>query len=271
IHYSSFEHKFSFGGPRDENWYKDDLRNQRLIRFLSKKENRIYSLSKGLEAEYGKVKIYFNEPNNISIALSIMKKSFKKSYDLYLKLNLMHGSGTKEIIEKDKSMLYDYFEEIITSLTFAYIAIESFSNAAIPENYKHKIINEKGIKEIWPKESIERWMTTSDKVSEILPKIFKSSNIKNEPFWSHFKELEKFRNEIVHQRTIEKGTKLDSEIFKSLINYDIFTKIKSAISVIEFFYRLDNAHPFFPLGLGIATFQIHEIDDIGQHLKLIDI
>lgn len=268
--YTSFEHKFAFGGPRDENWHKDDLRDQRLIRFFSKKDNKVYSLSKGLEAKNGKVKILFNEPNNISLALSIMKKSFKKSYSLYTKLDLLQGSGTKDIKEKNKPILYDYFEEIITSLTFAYIAIESFSNAAIPENYCHEIINEKGIKEIWPKESIERWMTTSDKVSEILPKIFKSSNIKNEPYWSHFKELEKLRNGIIHQRTIEKGTKLDSEIYKILISYDIFSKIKSAISVIEFFYKLDNAHPFFPLGLGIATFQINEIDDIGKQLKPLD-
>jgi hypothetical protein len=268
-YYPSFNHKYSFGGPRDENWHKADIRDQRQIRLLSKADNKLYSLSKGTEAKIEKSTVFFNEPNNISLALSIMKRTYKKAHEIYKKLKLKNSQGSVEIVDENKLLLYDYFEEIITCLTFAYISIESFSNAAIPESYKHRIKNEKGVKEIWPKESIERWMSTSDKVSEILPKIFKSSDIKQEQFWPQFKELEKLRNDIVHQRTIEKGTRLDSEIFKYLINYDVFNKIKSSLSVIEFFYKLDNAYPYFPLGLGIATFQIHEIESMEKHFKKI--
>lgn len=266
-YYGDFNHNFVFGGPSDENWYRTDIRDQRQIRVYSKSDKKTYSLMKGAQAEFKGIEIFYNEPNNISIALSIMRKSYKKALDIYKTLQPKNVSGKFELSDELRPLLYDYFEEIITSITFAYIAVEALSNAAIPDNYKHRIVNEKGVKEIWPKESIERWMSTTEKVSEILPKILKSKNIKEQPFWCKFKELETIRNEIVHQKTIEKGTKLDSQIFTKLLNPEVFYKIKSSLSVLQFFYDLDNSHPYFPLGLGIAKFQINEIESMEKHFK----
>lgn len=131
----------------------------------------------------------------------------------------------------------------------------------------------KKVKETWSKENIERWLTTSQKIAEILPIILNTKDIKTETFWPHFKELEKLRNDIIHQKTIEDGTILNSEIYTQLLNPDVFRKIKSALALIKFFYDYDNAHPYFPLGLGLARFQIKEVvnieDELGK-LKEID-
>ncbi|WP_318343733.1 hypothetical protein [Flagellimonas baculiformis] len=269
-HYSSFHHEFEFGGPADENWYKKDLRSQRQIRVNSKKDAKIYSLIKGTQTKVNGQNVFFNEPNNISLCLSIMKKSYKNARRLFSELKLNRINKKVEIKDDDIPKLYDYFEEIITGLTFSFIAVEAMANAAIPEEYAYEMTNEKGIKETWPKESIERWMSTSSKVSEILPLVLNSKNIKTEKFWVSFKKLESLRNEIVHQKTIEKGTKLDSEMFKQLIDPSIFGIIRSSLDVIGFFYKIDNAHPYFPLGLGIARFKIVDIESMEKHFKIIE-
>lgn len=262
--YENFHHNFEFGGPFDENSFKNDIRNERSIKLHSKSNDKIYFFDKGKEAKYLDKKIIYFTPNNISLSLSLMKKSYKRSKEL---LKILLGNSDSKIIklvEKDKQKLYDYFEEITTSVIFSYISVESFANAAIPEDFIYEKINEKKVKELWNKENIERWLPTSQKVCEILPIVLNTNEIKKEEFWIRFKELEKIRNEIVHQKTIENGTMLDSALYNKLLSDDIFKKISSSLSVIKFFYDYDNAHPYFPLGLGVAKFQLKEIENIND-------
>lgn len=265
--YDSFIHEFKLGGVTDENWKRMDIREERLIRLHSKSDGKIYSLAKGERAKVADKEIFYTTPNNISLSLSLMKKSHNRAKTLFTKLISKNPSNKINLRDEEMSELYDYFEEIQTSIIFSYIAVEAFTNAAIPEKYTFKKFNEKGIEETWNKENIERWMQTSEKISKVLPEILKSNDIKSEKFWSDFKDLEKIRNEIVHQKTIDKGTKLDSALYKEMINPSIFEKVKSCLLVIDFYYKLDNAHPFFPLGLGIAKFQISHIESMQEHFK----
>jgi hypothetical protein len=264
-YYDQFNHKFEFGGPHDENFDQPDIRNERMIRIHSKLDNTSYALAKGNETKIGKQKIMFLTPNNISLTLSLMKKSYKKAFLLHKELIRSKTNKTIKLEEEHITILYDYFEEIISSVIFAYISVEAMSNAAIPEGFEIEKTNEKGIKETWTKENIERWMSTSQKTGEILPSILNSGDIKKEAFWVHFKDLEKLRNELIHQKTINSGTKLDSDIYKKLINPNVFVKIKSAISVIKYYYDLDNSHPYFPLGMGIAKFLIQHVESLTDY------
>ena len=264
-YYNSFNHQFTFGGPTDENLYKTDIRDERLIRLFSKKENKVFTLAKSNEVKLKTGTVSFSSPNNTSLSLSIMKKSYKRALSLYKKLKLDKVNGNFQIELKNKSILFDYFEEIISSLIFSYVSVETMTNAAIPADYQYENFNERGIKEIWSKENIERWMSTSDKISKILPKVLNSEEITKETFWSNFKDLEKLRNQIIHQKTIEKGTKLDSEVYESLLKPSVFINIKSSLSVIEYFYKLDNTQPYFPLGMGIAKVKVNEIESMEKH------
>lgn len=264
-YYENFDHKLEFGGPSDENFYQSDIRNERMLRVFSKSDNHTYVLAKGGEAKIDKQKVIFFTPNNISLTLSLMKKSYKNAFNIHKELFGSKKEKTIKMEESDQTELYNYFEEALSSIIFAYISVEAMANAAIPEEYEKEKVNEKGIKEIWSKENIERWTSTSEKIGDILPEILKSGDIKKESFWVHFKELEKLRNELIHQKTNAAGTKLDSSFFKELIDPKVFLKIKSAISVIKYFYDLDNAHPYFPLGLGIAKVRVEEVESITDH------
>jgi hypothetical protein len=264
--YYDFNYDFQFGGPQDENYFKDDIRDERSLKLHSKEDGKSYNFQKGKHVNYNDKKIYFFVPNNISLSLSLMKKAYKKAKITLPNLLTNRNDKVIKLKIQDKKINYDYFEEIITSIIFAYISVEAFSNAVIPTDFKYERYNEKKVKETWSKENIERWLTTSQKISEILPIILNTKDIKTETFWLHFKELEKLRNDIIHQKTIEDGTILNSEIYTELLNPDVFRKIKSALAVIKFFYDYDNAHPYFPLGLGLARFQIKEVANIEDEL-----
>lgn len=267
-YYTKFNNVFLFGGPNDENWYDKDVRNKRTIKVYSKSDKATFFLGKQSSTVIKNIKFSYDVPNNISVSLNIVKKTSERAKKLYQNI-LKKEQNANKYSEHNRNDLYDYFEEIQSSIIFSYITVEGLSNAAIPSNYKYTRINEKRIKEILHKENIERWVSTSEKVSEILPKIFKSSDIKSEKFWSKFKELESLRNSIVHQKTIENDTELDEELYKKMLNPNIFEIINSAYAVIDFYYKLDNAHPYFPLGLGIATFKAIEIDSMKKHFKVI--
>lgn len=269
-YYNSFQHEFKFGGPTDENWYKSDLRDERSIKLRSKADGKTYFLAKNESSKVNDKVIDFSAPNNISVSLSLMKKSLKSAREIFKKIALSSSGNKIKITEELKPDFYDFFEQMQTSIIFSYIAIEGFCNAVIPEDYQFEKFNEKGIKETWSKENIERWMSTSEKVGNILPMILKASDIKIESFWTNFKELEKLRNDIVHQKTIEKGTKLDAELYHQMLNPNVIDKITSSIKVIEFFYKIDSAHPYFPLGFGIAKFQVHDIESMEKHFKTLD-
>lgn len=268
--YNNFHHLFSLGGLTDENWKRSDIREARLTRFHSKSDNRIYALAKGNSAKIDEKLVFYTTPNNIALSLSIMKKSYKRAYALYKNLIINRKENKLDLKDDDKAKLYDFFEEAQTCIIFAYVAVEGFANAAIPEDFKYKKISEKGIEETWSKENIERWMQTSDKLSKVLPNILNSSDIKTESFWPKFKELERVRNEIIHQKTVNKGTELNQDLYIDMLKPTMFEAVKSALQVIEFYYNLDNAHPYFPLGMGIAKFQIIPIEDIATHFKPVD-
>lgn len=266
-YYQLFHHSFSFGGAKDENFNKTDLRNERTIKFYSKKEQSLLTFSKGSRLKLKEYSIFYTPPNNISLSLSIMKKSLcnaKRILNDLIKTRKKQGS---EIEIEERSKLYDYFEEIQKGIIFSYVSVEAFSNAAIPDDFVYEKINQKGIKESWSKQNIEQWLSTSEKVGDVLPIILKSENIKTKKFWALFKELENLRNEIIHPKTIFGGSKLDSEIFNHMLNPTIFEKIESGLDIISFYYKLNNKHPYFPLGLGFAEFQIHEIDSVGDYFR----
>ncbi|MBK7667959.1 MAG: hypothetical protein IPJ32_11845 [Sphingobacteriaceae bacterium] len=268
--YNLFDHEFKLGGVTDDNWQRADIREARLTRLHSKADNRIYALAKGNNAKVNDKQVFYTTPNNIALSLSIMKKSFKRAKALHKNLILNRKEKKIDLKDNDKSQLYDFFEEIQACIIFAYVAVEAFTNAAIPENFKYTKTNEKGIEETWNKENIERWMQTSEKLSKILPDILKSTDIKAETFWPKFKELERVRNEIIHQKTVNKGTELNQDLYEDMLKTSIFDSVKSSLQVIEFYYNLDNAHPYFPLGMGVAKFQIMPIEDMATHFKAVE-
>lgn len=263
-YYSELKDSIDFPEAYDENYIANDIRSSRIKTVYDKETEKYIFLDASNKVVIENKELFFLSPNNISLSLNIMKKALNSAKSKYTSIIDSKTSNKIKLNQKEQAVLYDYFEEIITSITFAYISVESMANAAIPEDYTYKKENTKGVIEIWGKDSIERWMLTSEKLSNILPNIFKTTNITDEPFWPKFKELETLRNNIVHQKTKENGSILNDEIFKLILQKDVFEKIQSSLKVIKFFYDYDNGHPYFPLGLGKASMHIITIDSFNS-------
>ncbi|MEZ9823321.1 hypothetical protein AB4238_22310, partial [Shewanella sp. 10N.286.45.A1] len=140
-------------------------------------------------------------PNEISLSLSISSKAKDHANTLREHIKGISKASDGSLYDQGVKAAYDFLEEIQTSIVFGYKAVESFCNTSIPEEYIYKKKNSKGVIEHYGKEQIERWISTSEKVSSILPDVLDVDSPNKESFWSDFKNLERLRNEIIHSKS----------------------------------------------------------------------
>lgn len=181
-------------------------------------------------------------PNNIALLLSISNKVLKEAKEFYninidpKKVNhsyIKTSDDKKEFLKQKSIIVADFIEKIQTSIVFAYTALEAFANISIDDEYQFKInIKNKGIWEIYDKQAIERWVSLKDKLSKILPDIYKTKKIETTKFWSHFVKLEQYRHDIIHQKSIDR-----TNFYKKYFNADIFKICGCAEEIIKFYYQ----------------------------------
>jgi hypothetical protein len=193
-------------------------------------------------------KIEFIKPNTVSLSLSISNKELLRAKGVFkTKIEPILFDGLKLRVKNiELQTLYDYLEAIQTSLIFSYNAVEAFSNISIPNSFTYEKTNQKGVKESWNKENIERWMSTSDKLNEIIPLVLNCDKPNKFPFWSNFTILEKIRNNIIHPKTSELLYKESQSHYEEFLKEEIFTTIQSGYKIIEHFCTIDKENILYP-------------------------
>lgn len=206
------------------------------------------------QLDKGKELTYFC-PNNIAVLLSINSKALERAKDLYSNFFLNSSIEFKlEQIEGDKkaflneisSKVCDYIECLQTAILFGYTALETFANLSIPDEYTYETTNDsKGIKEIYDKAAIERWLSLKTKFQHILKEIYQTKKPESQNWWGHFSDLEEYRNDIVHQKSIN-----STSFYKAYFKKSIFQVCESPLSVIKFFYEAhaenNRTNPIWP-------------------------
>lgn len=212
-------------------------------------------------------------PNNIAILLSISKKSLKAARYMYSKhlangdfefdLEKMQGSR-RSTMNSASALICDYLEHVQSSIVFGYTAIEAFANLSIPGECIYKPEkNNKGISEIYDKKAIERWLPLRTKIEDILVEVYSSEKIQGHRWWDWFKNLEDYRNEIIHQKSIS-----HSEFYKVYFKKNIFNICESPSDVIAFFYnshaKENKTNPIWPWIEGVDTMPISRSYDSSK-------
>lgn len=250
---------------------KKDLRGLRPLIIVAKKQEKTVALDHSEIYKLDNKKISFKAPNNISICLSISEREYDVAKDMFIRLVRPKLKSPKDNIEFETTEindLYDYFEHLQISLIFIYTAVEAFANIAIPREFTYEKLNNKKVKEIWNKESIERWLPTSEKISNIIPSILKLKSPKTEPFWADFTKLEEIRNEIIHQKTVTNENNVSSKYLKEFFDENVFKVIRAGFSVIEYFCsNSEHGHIYFPKGIGKLMVTPIEIDDFDEYFE----
>jgi len=254
-----------------ENNKLPDRRQLRPVIIHAEKQDKTFVLGQNEIYELKDKKIDFTAPNNIAICLSISNKEYEIAIKKFLKLinpKLQSENNRVTFNKSETSDLFDYFEHLQVSLLFAYTAVEAFGNIAIPKNYTLEKVNNKKVKEIWTKESIERWLPTSEKLCDILPDILNVERPVNEPFWIKFKKLEEIRNEIIHQKTVTDKNNVSSKYLHEFFSRNIFEIIRSGYLIIEYFCsKVEFAEIYFPLGVGTNKQKHTIIDDFEKYFR----
>ncbi|MFH1648438.1 MAG: hypothetical protein ABIA11_01740 [Patescibacteria group bacterium] len=235
--------------------------------------------------EKGKEITYFC-PNNVAVLLSISFKSLGKASELYDKF--FHSPSMEfrlEKIEEDKktflnrvsSTVCDYIEHIQIAVVFAYTALETFANLSIPEAYLYQTESKsKSTRETYDKEAIERWLSLKVKVQYILREIYGTAKVERQKWWGHFSDLEKYRNDIIHQKTIT-STSFYKEYFKA----KVFRACESPLPIIKFFYEahaennrtnpiwpwLVNEKNYFPVNVQYDSRSFEVIGNVYEGIK----
>ncbi len=194
-------------------------------------------------------------PNNIAVLLSVSSKSLHRAKELYDRsLNSSETEFRIEMIEGDKKVFLnrvsgivcDYIEQVQTSIVFAYTALETFANLSIPEGYIYHLEKKsKGIVETYDKNAIERWISLKIKIQHILREIYGTEKTECQEWWGYFSLLEQYRNDIIHQKTIN-----STSFFKEYFKATIFQICECPLSIIKFFYEAhavnNRTNPIWP-------------------------
>ncbi|MBQ0798759.1 MAG: hypothetical protein KBT63_05695 [Porticoccaceae bacterium] len=239
-----------------------DRRCNRPNSIYSEDAEKIVTYFKTFDASISDHDVTLALPNEISISLSILERSWSTS--VRLKKDITDSiKKDKSSITKDRMEIYfDYVEQIYMAIIFSYKAVESFCNASIPDDYEYKITNQRGVTEIYSKPEIERWIKTSDKLTKILPGVYECEKPQKKEFWSDFKELENIRNKIVHSKS-----KATEENFIELITKDMEPCVFSSMRVLEYFFDKNPSNEYIPLGYGGLSYRYLKVKAFSEIIK----
>ncbi len=140
----------------------------------------------------------------------------QRNWNIYKKLRKKHkidSSLKSQVVFKTDKDAFDALEALSTSIISAYTAIESFCNDSIPEEHEYWHHNKSDvILEKANKKKIERYFSTSSKLTEILPSIYNVGNPKGKsPIWVSYVELKRCRDSLIHAKSHETRSALESE------------------------------------------------------------
>lgn len=146
----------------------------------------------------------FISPHPAALALSISLGAAAHARQLQSKLVLQRvpspAGGTASVAPGLHRLLFDFFEHCMTSVTFAYQAIESYCNSVIPAfQVTYLVQRDKRFLKMSPSE-VERKCSTPEKVSTIVPWVLQVSSPKGVQLWTNFKTLQRIRDAVIHMK-----------------------------------------------------------------------
>jgi len=154
----------------------------------------------------------FVSPHPTALAFNLALQFAKKANELRSQLTIEesvtpYGKG-KLVANKDLPLLFDFFESYMVTVAFCFQSIEAFVNSKLSE-YAHekvKVKRKKGIVEYETSEA-ERYLSTDEKLTQVLPQLLKLPNPSGKKIWSGYKLLKDVRDTTIHFKSKEISTK----------------------------------------------------------------
>jgi hypothetical protein len=183
-------------------------------------------------------KILFHPPIP---AASFLNLSFKNHCEAeLLKLKVFQKKSKHGVLPITETL--DLFELRVTSVVFAYTALESFTNEEVPENYVY-MVEDKNCTRHFNKKQIERFLNLDTKLGDVLPQVLKIKTPKGGKIWNAYIELGKLRDCIVHMKAKESFEKNQSESVWGKLLQDSMPPYKTAKDLMKYFFHAKRKSP----------------------------
>jgi len=158
-------------------------------------------------------------PNATASMLNASVNAYEKARTLRMNSGI-DKSLKDDVAFKSEQDALDYIERMIEAIVLAFSAIEAFANESIPNDFiftRHK--RSEVILEAANKQTIERDLSTDEKLSQVLPKVLDCQSPKSSQCWESYKQLKKVRDRIIHMKTEDRkssGPDLDT-VWKAIV------------------------------------------------------
>ncbi|WP_257757117.1 hypothetical protein [Burkholderia glumae] len=176
-----------------------------------------------------------NIPNATALFLSISHRNYVEARAV------LDRSGIRKGVRKNVTFAVDadafhYLECFMTSVVGAYTAVEAFANETIPDSYIH-VQKYKDTEERLVKADIERRLTLSKKMMEILPAALSIQTPKGKKCWDQFHRLELMRERIIHMKSADRNMNGPARgtVWEDLFKFP--EPVSLALPILEFFAR----------------------------------
>ncbi|MEJ6079881.1 hypothetical protein MT391_15295 [Vibrio sp. 1-Bac 57] len=186
--------------------------------------------------------IGFTLPSSTAMALNIainaaLNAERCKAKIEYSKVLTPQGDGLAVKHENDDA-LFDYFEQCMIAVTFAFQAVEVFCNHTIARELNEAIEVKRRKKRVTlsPLE-LERQLSTEEKISIILPQIKGVPTPKGKKPWEAFKNLKVARDSTIHMKNMDQQVIDKESLFFQFLSKDCETFPQAAIAMIHYFLK----------------------------------
>lgn len=194
--------------------------------------------------KYGSNKISFGLPNTTAMFLNKSYKFWKEADSILKNIQFINSRHIK-----NETDVFNFFENIMASIVFAYTSLESFANEKILED--HIYTQERADKrcaETYSKEQIERFLSLDIKLDKILPEILGISSPKKKRLWNKYIELKNLRDRIIHMKSIDRKSsdpkkEIPDSIWRYLLKKDIPNMSASAKEIISYYFSKEKEAP----------------------------
>lgn len=158
--------------------------------------------------------VSFITPSPVALALSISIKAAREASSLRDAMTWVPTKAGNHWLESpDVPGLFNYFEQCMLSVTFAFQSLEAFANQIVSENLEGTLTIERFKEQReWTAAEIERNVSTEEKFSDILPRLGTTPSPKGRKPWEGFRKLKQLRDSTVHIKAADQYVRGEEDI-----------------------------------------------------------
>jgi hypothetical protein len=158
------------------------------------------SITQAAQIPYDGRQVGFAIPNATALFLDLSYRYHVES-EMWLEKAIAEADQFGQL-DTDHACIF--YERIMSSVIFAFTALEAFVNEEIPDGYIY-VCKEKQSTKQYDKEQIERYLSLNVKLGDVLPLALSVRSPKGKSIWNQYDKVRELRDRIIHMKTEDRA------------------------------------------------------------------